>query len=525
VKFVYLSALVAGWFVTAQACAATTVELTIEASRPGPVISRHLYGQVVGTGPYAYGGAWVGLGSAIPNTQGWRKDVVAALRDLRVPVLSWPGGCAADRYNWRDGIGPRSARPVKVLPQTSGAVDDNAIGTHEFFGLVELIGADAKLNGNVGTGSARESAEWLEYAVTDGRSTLARLRARNGHAKPFKVAYFGIGNAPWSCGGSMTPRYYADLYNQHAVFIKGKSATPPKLIASGSGVDWTDELSTRKRIRDYRDGISAHHGSDSGDPGADGEGAWITTLKGAWSMDGFIADQLARLDQNDPSRKLTLTIGEWRTRYNAGQGAGSSRQASPNTLRDALAAALQFHIFHAHAERVSMATFAAPPEAQQEMILAAGKQLVLTPTYHVFKMHQPFQDAVSLPVRLDNNPRYAWGQAGIPSISASAARGQDGLLYLSLVNAHPKDAVVLSIGMAGAVAGEGRGRLLTADTMDAHNSAAQPTAVAPAEIRVRAENGKLALALPAKSFAVLRIAETQPASSPAVPHRGATAGL
>jgi alpha-N-arabinofuranosidase len=316
----------------------------------------------------------------------------------------------------------------------------------------------------------------------------------------------------------MTPRYYADLYNQHAVFIKGKSATPPKLIASGSGADWTDELSTKKRIRDYRDGISAHYGRDSADPGG-GEGGWFATLKGAWSMDEFIADQVARLDQNDPARKLTLTIGEWRTRYDAGP------QALPNTLRDALAAALQFHIFHAHAERVSMATFAAPPDAQQEIIVAAGTQLVLTPTYHVFKMHQPFQDAVSLPVRLDNNPRYAWGQAGIPSISASAARGQDGLLYLSLVNAHPKDAVVLSIGMAGAVAGEGRGRLLTADTMDAHNSAAQPTAVAPAEIRVRAENGKLALALPAKSFAVLRIAETQPASSPAVPHRGATAGL
>lgn len=504
---------------TVQACAAPAVELTIEAARPGPVISRYLYGQAVGAGPDAYGGAWVGPGSAIPNIQGWRKDVVAALRDLRVPVLSWPGGCAADRYNWRDGIGPRSARPVTALPQASGAVDDHAVGTHEFFGLVELVGADAKLNGNVGTGSARESAEWLEYAVTEGRSTLARLRARNGHAQPFKVAYFGIGNAPWSCGGSMTPGYYADLYNQYAVFIKGKSATPPRLIASGSGADWTDELSARKRIRDYRDGISAHHGRDGAEPAAGGEGAWFATLKGAWSMDQFIADQVARLDQNDPARKLTLTIGEWRTRYDAGQ------QALPNTLRDALAAALQFHIFHAHAERVSMATFAAPPEAQQEMIVAAGTQLVLTPIYHVFKMLQPFQDAVSLPVRLDNNPRYTLGAAGIPAISASAARGKDGLLYLSLVNTDPKDAAVVSIGMAGAVAGEGRGSLMTADAMDARNSAAQPTAVAPAPIQVRAENGKLVLAMPAKSFAVLRIAETPSASGAAVPHSAATAGL
>lgn len=518
-KFVHLSALAAGWFVTVQACAAPTVELTIEAARPGPVISRQLYGQAVGAGPYAYGGAWVGSGSAIPNSQGWRKDVVAALRDLRVPVLSWPGGCAAERYNWRDGLGPHGVRPVKALPQAIGAVDDNAVGTHEFFGLVELIGADAKLNGNVGTGSARESAEWLEYAVAEGRSTLARLRARNGHAKPFKVAYFGIGNVPWSCGGSMTPRYYADLYNQHAVFIRGKSATPPKLIASGSGADWTDELSTKKRIRDYRDGISAHYGPDSADPGTGGEGAWFATLKGAWSMNQFIADQVARLDQNDPARKLTLTIGEWRTRYDAGQ------QALPNTLRDALAAALQFHIFHAHAERVSMATFAAPPDAQQEIVVAAGTQLVLTPTYHVFKMHQPFQDAVSLPVRLDNNPRCALGTDGIPAISASAARGKDGLLYLSLVNTDPKDAAVVSIGMAGAVAGEGSGRLLTADTMDAHNSAAQPIAVAPVPIQVRPENGKLALTLPAKSFAVLRIAETPRASGPAVPHSGAATGL
>ena len=474
-KYLQLPILAAGLFMAAAAWAAQTVHVEIDAARPGPVINKNLYGHAAEYSGAGDAGIWVGPRSTIPNIKGWRKDAVAALQALRVPVLRWPAGCMADEYNWHDGIGQRA-----------GAAGRNAVGTHEFFDLAELLGADAYINGNVGTGSAREAAEWVEYMGAQSGSTLANLRAKNGRAKPFKVAYFGVGHAPWGCGGNMTAQYYADLYNQYAVFIRGKGTNPPTLVASGAGADWTDELSTRKRIRDYRDVISAqpapaHQESKSGEDG------WISAMNRALQTNAFIDSNVAMLAKNDTANKTSLALGEW----------GDAQQ--PNALGDALVAALHFHAFHAHAGRLNMALLPHP------LIRAEGSALVLTPTYYAFAMHVPFQGATTLPVKLGNNPAYTVGGVRIPTVSASAARARNGKLYLSLVNTDPKQAVAVEV--TGTLAKTASGAVLTAASMDANNSAAAPASVAPAPFAARAGQGKLLLTLKARSVTVLAIDE------------------
>ena len=191
---------------TGIAQAATTVK--VDTAKPGAVIDKDVYGQFaehLGSG--IYGGMWVGPQSKIPNTRGWRNDVIGALKKLHVPLVRWPGGCFADEYHWREGIGPRNKRPVKVNTNWGGVEENNAVGTHEFFDLVEQLGADAYVNGNLGTGSPQEMSEWLEYMTSDSKSSLAELRRKNGRDKPFKVAYFAVGNEAWGCGGNMKPEY------------------------------------------------------------------------------------------------------------------------------------------------------------------------------------------------------------------------------------------------------------------------------------------------------------------------------
>jgi alpha-L-arabinofuranosidase len=498
----------------AQALAAPQVGLTVDATQPGPVINKNIYGQFVehlGTG--VYGGMWVGPESPIPNIRGWRKDVVAALKELHPPVLRWPGGCFADQYRWRDGIGARRQRPVRINPN-GNVVETNAVGTHEFFDLLELVGAEAYITGNAGTGSARDAADWVEYMTGQGESTLAQARARNGHRAPFKVAFFGIGHDSAGCGGNMTPEQYANLYNQYAVFIKARAGDRPALVASGGDEQWIDALSTKRRIRDYRDAISLHyHTVPNGDGrtkgGATGfdEQQWISTLQATLQMDSLIARNVARLEANAPKKKLSLVIDEWGTWYDPAPGTDPAALQQQNSLRDALVAALNFHIFHAHADRVSMANIAQMVNVLQAMILTDGHRMVLTPTYYAFRMYRPFQDAAVLPVRLDNNPQYRFGNTSIAAVSATAARARDGKLYVGLVNTDPHQELDVAIDVAGAKAGAADGSVLSAATMDAHNTFATPRAVAPVPLHALAEDGKLVVKLPPKSVAVVALRE------------------
>jgi alpha-L-arabinofuranosidase len=496
--------------VAAPAFAASQVSINIDAGKPGPVINKYVYGQFAEhLGAGVYGGMWVGPKSNIPNTRGWRNDVVGALKELHVPLVRWPGGCFADTYHWRDGIGPQDKRPHNV---NGDSVDEiNAVGTHEFFDLIDMLGADAYVNGNVGTGTVQEMSDWVEYMTADGGSPLARLRAQNGHAKPFKVALFGIGNEMWGCGGNIKPEYYASLYSNYQTFVRAPEHNKPKIIASGGDISWTDVLS--KELKGRTNGISIHQYTIAGATWdvkgkALGfkEDEWISTLANTLKMDQIIKDHLAVLDKNDPEKKIGLMIDEWGTWY-ADADTSKSALYQQNSLRDALVAALNFHIFHEHAERVPMTTIAQMVNVLQAMILTDKEKMVLTPTYYTFQMYVPFQDAKSLPLAIKDNTSYTLGATTIPGVSASAARAKDGKLYLALVNTDPHQTVDVAVNVAGTKVKGAAGKVLTSATMDAHNTFQNPQAIKPAPFSARAAGGKLSIKVPAKAVMVVALEE------------------
>lgn len=490
------------------------VSVSVDTGKPGPVINKNVYGQFaehLGTG--IYGGLWVGQNSSIPNTRGWRNDVVGALKELKVPLVRWPGGCFADEYHWRDGIGARNKRPVKVNTHWGGVAEDNAVGTHEFFDLVEILGTEAYINGNLGSGTPQEMAEWLEYMTSDTKSSLAELRRKNGRKAPYKVAYFGIGNEAWGCGGNMKPEYYANLYNHYATFLKTPPDARPKMIASGGNdndTKWTEVLS--KEAARGTDGISFHYytlptgvwekkGAATGFP----ESEWFSTMQQTLRMDQHIKQNVAILDKNDPEKKIGFYVDEWGTWYDVEPGTNPGFLFQRNTLRDAVVAALNFNIFHAHAERVRMTNIAQMVNVLQAMIITDKEKMLLTPTYHAYKMYIPFQDATSLPVAVDNDVAYSSNGKGVPGISATAARAKDGKVYIALVNTHPTRASDVTLNVAGLTVGGVAGQVLTADAMDAHNTFEKPQAIKPAPFSARAQDGKLTIKVPAKAVMVFAV--------------------
>jgi alpha-N-arabinofuranosidase len=498
----------------AAASEAPPVQLLIEADKPGVLINKNIYGQFaehLGTGIYE--GLWVGPKSKTPNTRGWRNDVVGALKKLQVPLVRWPGGCFADEYHWRDGIGPRAKRPVKVNTNWGGVEESNAVGTHEFFDLIELLGAEAYVNGNLGSGSVQEMSEWLEYMTSDSKSTLANLRRQNGREQPFKVPYFAVGNEAWGCGGNMTPEHYANLYKNAVSFLKTPEKSKPKFIASGGNDNdtrWTDVLS--KSITWNIDAISFHYytiptGKWEGKGAATGFGEqeWISTLANTLKLDQMIANNKAVLDKNDPKKKIGFYVDEWGTWYDVEPGTNPGFLFQQNTLRDAVVAALNFNIFHAHADRVQMTNIAQMVNVLQAMILTDGDKMLLTPTYHAYEMYVPFQGATQLPLSISNNPAYTLGATSVPGLSASAARAKDGKVYLSLVNSNPNQALELSLAVNGGSFSAANGRVLTAATMDAQNSFKSPEAIKPKPFKAQAIDGKLTLRVPAKAVVVVAL--------------------
>jgi len=488
--------------------------LTLHADQPGPAINKNIYGQFSEhLGHCIYGGIWVGEDSPIANVRGIRSDVVEALRRMQVPVLRWPGGCFADEYHWKDGIGPRKNRPKMINTNWGGVVEDNSFGTHEFMDLCEQVGCEPYITGNLGSGSVREMMEWVEYMTSDADSPLANERRRNGRAEPWRVKYFAIGNESWGCGGDMTPVFYADNFRRYSVFLKNYPGNQLFRVAcgpDGANYGWTDTVMAVAGAR--MDGLSLHYytlrngWSDKGSATDFNEADWMATLVQTLKMDGIIAGHTAIMDRYDPKKRVGLMVDEWGTWYDPTPGTNPGFLEQQNTLRDAIVAALNLHIFQRHADRVAMANIAQMVNVLQAMVLTDGPRMVLTPTYHVFEMLKAHQGATSLPVDLAA-PDYARGGARIPSVSASASRSPGGLIHLSLVNADPNRAVRVSCAIAGAQPKSAVGRVLTAATMQAHNTFESPDAVSPAPFSdFVLSAGSLAVTLPAKSVAMLELA-------------------
>ena len=487
--------------------------LVLHADHPGPKIARDIYGQFsehLGDG--IYGGLWVGPDSKIPNTRGFRNDVVAALKALNVPMLRWPGGCFADSYHWRDGIGPREKRPVTL--NGWGLVEEpNAVGLHEFMDFAQMIGAQVYVNGNLGTGAPGEMADEVEYITSASRSTLAEQRRANGRKDPWPLAWFAIGNEPWGCGGNMRPEYYADQVRQRAMFLRMPDNDKAKIIASGGQPDdlhWTETVMANagKQI----DGYTLHYYTIPGESwehkgsstGFD-ETAWISTIAHALRMDDFITRHSAVMDRYDPEKRVALVVDEWGNWYDADPGTNPAFLRQQNTLRDAVTAAMTLNIFHRHADRVRMTEIAQTVNVLQAMILTDGDRMVLTPTYHVFDLYRPFQDATFLPVDI-KAPPYVHGGISVPGVDASAARGADGVVHLALVNPSPENAVHAEVRLEGVIGHTLSGRILTAPQIDAANTFDHPDRVRPAAFNgAKLSGGGLSIDLPAKSVVVLEL--------------------
>ncbi|WP_116812653.1 alpha-N-arabinofuranosidase [Steroidobacter cummioxidans] len=497
---------------TAASAEPLRASVTVRTDQPGSVIDPGIYGQFaehLGSGIYE--GIWVGENSPIANTRGLRNDVVAALKELGVPVLRWPGGCFADEYHWRDGIGPRDQRPTRINTTWGGVVDDNAFGTHEFMDFAELIGAEVYVNGNVGTGSAREMAEWVEYMTADNNSTLAQLRRANGRDKPWRLHYFAVGNETWGCGGNMRPEFYADLYRQYATFIKTPRDNRPQHIASGangSNTEWTEVL--MREAGKNMDAISVHYytlprgawkekGAATGFP----EAEWISTFKRTLRMDEILTNHGKIMDRYDPEKRVSLLVDEWGTWYDVEPGTNEGFLYQQNSLRDALVAAVNFNIFHRHADRVRMTNIAQMVNVLQAMILTDGPKMVKTPTYHAFAMYKPFRGATHVPVEI-STADYQLGSESVPAVHATAARDKTGALHIALANLDPQRAASVELRMPNQVFKALQGQILTASKTDAINTFNAPDTVRPAAFTVpKARGERLQIEVPAKSLLVL----------------------
>jgi alpha-L-arabinofuranosidase len=501
----------------------------LHADQPGPVVNKNIYGHFAEhLGRGIYEGIWVGPGSPIPNTRGIRNDVVAALKELRIPVLRWPGGCFADEYHWKDGIGPRDKRPSMINTHWGGVVEDNSFGTHEFMDLVEQLGTDAYITGNVGSGTPQEMMEWVEYMTSDAISPMANLRRQNGRDKPWRVPYFGVANEPWGCGGNMRPEYYADEFRRYNTFVKNYDRDKPiyRIAAGANAQDyrWTEVLMSG--IGRRMDGLSIHYytlptGNWSAKGAATGfaEDQWFGTLQKTLRMDELITKHGEAMDKAEAEarsaggtgrpggeKKIGLVVDEWGTWYDQEPGSKPGFLYQQNSLRDAIVAALNFHIFHKHAGRVVMANIAQTINVLQAMILTDKDKMLRTPTYWVFEMFKVHQGGTFLPVEL-HTPDYALGQEKIPLLSASATRAADGsAVHLSLANTSPSQAATLSVKLAGVSPKSVSGRVLTAAAMDAHNTFDAPNAVQPTAFNGAVlKDDTLEVKLPAKSVVVLAL--------------------
>ena len=445
-----------------------------------------------------YEGLYVGENSDIPNVNGMRKDVVDALKEMKIPVLRWPGGCFADEYHWKDGIGPKEKRKKMINTNWGGVVEDNSFGTHEFFELCEQLGCKAYVNGNVGSGTVQEMSEWIEYITFDGVSPMADTRKDNGHEKPWKLDFFGVGNENWGCGGNMTPEYYGNLYRRYQTFIRHyDSAAPIKKVCCGpNSTDyiWTEGVLKTcfadphpENVHGYMDALSLHYYTvpfeweHKGSATEFDEKAWYQTLSKALFMDELINRHGAIMDRYDPEKKIGLYVDEWGCWFDVEPGTNPGFLYQQNTMRDALVAGATLNIFNKHCDRVKMACIAQLVNVLQSVILTEGPKMILTPTYHVFHMYKQHQESELLHSYLEGNKSVGVDEKNqVPLLSESVSVGADGTIHVTLGNLSVSEDAPVEIAFTELKPSSVEAAILTG-TMRAHNTFDDPEQVKETE--------------------------------------------
>ena len=493
----------------------------IDAGKPVATIRREIYGHFAEhLGRGIYQGIYVGEESPIPNENGMRRDVVEALRAIRVPVLRWPGGCFADEYHWMDGIGPKESRKRMINTHWGGVVEDNSFGTHEFFELCRQLGCMAYVNGNVGSGTVQEMSEWVEYMTFDGVSPMTALRARNGQEKPWRVDYFGVGNENWGCGGNMNPEFYANLYRRYQTYVRDyDKAHPIRRICCGANADdyeWTEQVlstcyrRTQKAQHGFMDGLSLHYyvhpegWEIKGSATEFDTETFYKTLCKARYMEELIEKHGAILDRYDPDGHVGLIVDEWGTWYTVEPGTNPGFLYQQNTMRDALVAALTLDIFNKHAKRVRMANLAQMVNVLQSVLLTEGEKMIKTPTYHVFDLYQAHQDAQLVESHMEADT-IGTGEWTLPRLTESASVAADGTLHITLSNLDPEHACPIETEIRGRAVRKVTGRVLHGE-MHAKNTFDAPEQVVITPFTdAAAEGNRLRFTMPACSVLSLRV--------------------
>jgi alpha-L-arabinofuranosidase len=489
--------------------------IVINADQELSTISRHIYGHFaehLGTG--IYGGVWVGEDSEIPNTEGFRTDVLEALMQLEIPNIRWPGGCFADEYNWRDGVGPQEDRPARLNTHWGMVIEDNSFGTDEFLRFTELLGAEPVVAMNVGSGTPREMQQWIEYMNYAGDSEMSRLRKENGREEPWGVKYIGIGNESWGCGGNMRPEFYGDLYRQFATYVRNYSGNEMFRIASGYDTDrygWTDTV--MERAANMMEGISLHYYTIAGEswqnkgPSVDfGEDLYFSGLKKAMRLDEFIIGHVERMDKYDPRKRVILAVDEWGIWTDPLPGTNPGFLQQQNSLRDALIASISLDIMNKHSDRVKMANIAQMVNVLQAVILTDGDRMVKTPTYHIFDMYRAHFDTKLLQTEANIN-NYEYYDESIPALSYTASISENGRINITITNTDAINSQDVEIEVKGHDLDRViTGKILTANQVNAINTYEDPGQVTLVDFNRYELNGNyLLISLPAKSVVLITV--------------------
>ncbi len=407
-------------------------------------ISKDIYGHFSEhLGRCIYEGLYVGENNTeIPHVNGMRKDVVEALKDMGIPVLRWPGGCFADEYHWKDGIGPKENRKKMINTHWGGVVEDNSFGTHEFFELCEQLGCDVYITGNVGSGTVAEMSEWVEYMTFDGLSPMSELRKANGREKPWRLKYFGVGNENWGCGGNMSPAFYGQNYNRYATYVRNYDSKNNWIykVACGPNAEdynWTDVI--MRESKRMMNGLSLHYYTIPYDWGHKGsatefnEHEYYRTVSRAYHIEEIISRHLEIMNRHDPEKRVDLIVDEWGTWYDVEPGTNPGFLYQQNTVRDAVVAALSLNIFNKHADRIKMANIAQTVNVLQAVALTDGGDMLLTPTYYIFKMFRDHQNNTLLGSHITGEQIGSEGFKA-PRLIESASINENGEIVATVVN-------------------------------------------------------------------------------------------
>lgn len=483
--------------------------IIVNANRSAGVINKNIYGHFAEhLGRCIYGG--------LANSDGsLRADVVAALKELHVPVLRWPGGCFADTYHWRDGIGPKEERKTIVNTNWGGVTENNAFGTHEFMALCRELGCEPYISGNVGSGSVQEFSDWVEYCNMAGQSPMAALRRQNGQEEPFNVRYWGIGNENWGGGGNMRPEFYADLCRQYSTFLRSydPGLVPYKIACGASEEDYHWTRTVVESAGHTIDAISLHYYTIPGDNwGVKGSATdfgtdeyYHTLYRTLW-MDELIENHSRVIRRFAKGRKIGLAVDEWGTWYDVEPGTNPGFLYQQNTMRDALVAAINLNIFNNHCDTVVMANIAQMVNVLQAMVLTDGDKLLLTPTYHVFRMYREHQNAAQLETYAETTLLNT-AEEPVPDLHVSASRGTDGTLLVTAANLSADQARPVEVLLTGLKAAAVTAEVL-AGAPAACNTFEAPATVVPAPLEAKITDTGFTAQLPPCSVAAFRVTTT-----------------